>query len=740
MSKSETNLSVPYMNSNPMLPAITEEFRPEMDTEMNLLGYWAILRKHLFLVIICSAVGLIISIFYTTRLPNMYQSGASVAVITPKKNSQGLPIEQTSYYTTHLSTQVAILRSRSMAKKVLERIPEAICLSFFGKNRKEVAAGQLLATISVLTGDKSDILYIRCAGKNPENVAYIANLYIDVFIKENEQQIQNTKDGVLDWLKKEVPILQKKIREKRDILVKLQQENPEIRTYTQEQGGRALSRVDSVKNALQNLNMSMIDVEFMYQKCLKVKKSKSLNTILTFDLFMKNEIINDLQKKKFTYENLLRDLRIRYKEAHPLVKKAKKNVKQVEKQIFQHVKLIIVRQEQQYIDFQNKKRRLTKMLSQLEEQNLSFHQKFVAYEDIIADLSLLREQFSYYQKKMKKYDSQRSYQFDILRPIDSAGIPTTPFSPNRTQNYLIGIFLGFISGAVCIFLIEFLDQSIKTVEEIQQITPARIMGFIPFISPKVFLGKTTHAVEEVQNTNVSEAFRAVSTSIFHIEEQLNTKTFVISSALAQDGKTTIFCNLALTLAASNKKVLLIDCDLRRPRLRRLFNLKQGKGFSELLRREVSSKEVIHHINQNLSCITSGKIPANPYETIHNSNIKELIVELEYDYDYILIDAPPIGITTDGFILGQKLSGLLFVVTVHRTPKRMVRQLIQRLHSLEINLQGIILNDVKGSYSSQLSYYNYYGMYYTKSYYAHGVNRNSLTNPGLNPLVEEKKEI
>ena len=134
MSKSEINLSTAFATSNPMMSTVTEEFRPEIDSEMSLLSYWAILRKHLILVVFCGVVGAIAAVFYTSRLPNMYRSGASVAVITPNKSAKGLPVNQETYYTTHLSTQVAILQSRAMAKKVIERLPEAICLSFFRRS------------------------------------------------------------------------------------------------------------------------------------------------------------------------------------------------------------------------------------------------------------------------------------------------------------------------------------------------------------------------------------------------------------------------------------------------------------------------------------------------------------------------------------------------------------------------------------------------------------------------------
>ncbi|BBM85431.1 GumC family protein [Candidatus Uabimicrobium amorphum] len=738
MNKSEMNLPA-FATSNPMLSSVTEEFRPEVDSEMSLLSYWAILRKHLILVAFCGVVGAITAVFYTSRLPNMYRAGASVAVIKPTKNTQGLPVNQT-YYSKRLSTQVAILQSRAMAKKVIERLPEAICLSFFGRERTDVTAGQLLRTISVAVGDGTDILYITCRGKNAENVAYIANLYVDVFVDENEREIKNAQDKLLNWLKQVVPNLEKKIREKRDILIKLQQEYPEIRTYNLEKEGRAISRVEAAKSDLYELERSMYDVKLRYGKCQEVKKKKSLEAILSSDLFVQNAMIDDLQKKKFLYENQLRDLKTRYKPAHPSIKKTINNIAQVKKQIFHYAKRIIMQEEEKYENFKSRRAYYQKKLKELEEQNLAFHQKILMYEDINAEVAALRDRYNDYREKMKEYDSQRSYQFDILNPIDSAGIPGRPFSPNRTQNYLVGTFLGVMLGVIFVFLIEFLDQSIKTVEEVQQLTPARIMGFIPFISPKIFMGKTTHVVEEKENTNVAEAFRAISTSIFFAEEQTKNKTFVITSALAQDGKTTIFCNLALMMAKAGHKVLLIDGDLRRPRLRRLFELPQGEGFTELLRRDVSSEEVVHKINENLSCITSGKIPADPYETIHNSHIKELIRELEHEYDYILIDAPPIGITTDALLLGKKLGGLLFAITVHRTPKRMVKQLIHRMQTLDIELSGLILNDVKGSYSSQLSYYNYYGLYYSKSYYTRGLNKNPLgRNSKINPLVDNTKK-
>lgn len=266
---------------------------------------------------------------------------------------------------------------------------------------------------------------------------------------------------------------------------------------------------------------------------------------------------------------------------------------------------------------------------------------------------------------------------------------------------MVGFILGLILGLFVAFIKEFFNNKIITPEDIERITDIPMYGVVP-----------ENTQEE---TAFIESLNMIRTNMEFISSEGNSKVIMISSNIPEEGKTTISANLARTLAKGNKKVVLLDLDMRKSKLLREFsNLNVKDGSSSLLVGKVALDDVIIHAGENLDVIFAGKIPPNPSELLLSSNVEKIVNELKNSYDYVIIDTAPIGLVTDTMILLKKHIHDLFLVVVRSefTDKSLLVNFNKMTHKHHLHSVGLILNGVK------ISQGNYYGYGYG---YGYGTN-------------------
>ena len=297
---------------------------------------------------------------------------------------------------------------------------------------------------------------------------------------------------------------------------------------------------------------------------------------------------------------------------------------------------------------------------------------------------------------------------DDLVVVSPAVLPDQPVSPNKTLNVAIAFAAGLAVAVGIAFLLDYLDQSIKSDGELTERVGLVAVGHIAFVAAGQ--GKGGELVTLDASSHASEAYKALRTSLLYSAIDQELKVIVITSAEQGEGKSRTAANLAVALAHAENKTLLIDADFRRPSQHRIFGRIRNVGLSNLLVKDVSQQEAITSFEpvSNLWLLTSGPTPPNPSELLGSSRMKDLMAVLHEDFKYVIIDTPPVNAVTDASILAASASGTILVVEQGRTTVPALRHAKQVLERVGAHTVGAVMNKLRargGAYSYQYGYYS-----------------------------------
>ena len=327
-----------------------------------------------------------------------------------------------------------------------------------------------------------------------------------------------------------------------------------------------------------------------------------------------------------------------------------------------------------------------------------------------------------------------------IQIIDAAEFPKKPVKPNPLSNTIIGFILGLGLALLGASIKELLDWTIKIAEEVPERLGKNVIGTIPEArngdNSKKSRQKTRHGVairtprffsNEKNNHAIVEAFKILRTNIeFMIPGKSKSKIVMLTSALPGEGKSTIIANLASSMCESGKKVLILDCDLRKPFMHKFFSVGNSKGLVSIIVGSALSQDVIHRNvhDSGLDLISCGPIPPNPTELMMTDKFKLLLEELSQSYDYIFIDAPPTLNMADTAIIGHLADATIFIITAGKTRIEIIKRCLRQLSQTNIEVNGILLNrfDIE---AIKYNYYYYYHYHYHYNYkYASAVSEQS----------------
>jgi len=393
-------------------------------------------------------------------------------------------------------------------------------------------------------------------------------------------------------------------------------------------------------------------------------------------------------------------------------------------------------------------------IERLEQSKKNYQSKIDEYEgEIFSDTSYQEIEFSrlkrlytinenfYHQLIRKKAEymiSQAGYVSDNTI-LENATVPKDPVSPSKKNVLLlvsiIALFISFI-----IILVRYLFYNkISTIQEISNFTEIPIIGAIPLYSKK-----SQHSqllVHKNPKSIITESFRNIRSNMEFLTDSNSSRVITISSTVSGEGKTFVAINLGGILAMTNKKVVLIDLDLRKPRLHNSFKLENNKGISTILIKKHNIEECLHKSEiDNLDIITSGPVPPNPSELVLTQNYLDLLDELKKRYDYIVIDTPPIGIVTDAIRSYQNADYSIYITRAGHSPRTFISYINKLSESKIVNNLSLVLNGVEES-SGKYGYgygYNYgysYGYGYSYSYSEYINNQNYYDEP-----IKKKKSL
>lgn len=295
---------------------------------------------------------------------------------------------------------------------------------------------------------------------------------------------------------------------------------------------------------------------------------------------------------------------------------------------------------------------------------------------------------------------------------DKAEVPMVPHRPKKRLNILLSIIVGFFGGIGLVFFFEYLDDTIKGVEDIERLVRWPFLGNILKFEES---SKATYKEKDIfVHTNpkdpISEAYKAIRTSVlFSITEERPLKSIVVTSPGPQEGKTVTMCNLGITMAQNRSRVLLIDADMRKPRLHNTFNKKNRVGLSSFLSGQSNFQDIVQSTDiENLSLVCGGLHPPDPSELISSRKMKDFVNMAKENFDFILFDTPPMAVVTDAVVLSKVADGTIVVLESGKTRRRMLPRIDKVFQEAKARILGIILNKVSMGSSNYHYYYSYYG--------------------------------
>jgi len=411
---------------------------------------------------------------------------------------------------------------------------------------------------------------------------------------------------------------------------------------------------------------------------------------------------------------------------HPVAKAAQSTLKTITETLALEVQSVLASAEAEYLRAKRQEDALGDALVKKEKAVLAFNKLAKEYLPLKEAHATLAHAYQQVSERMGEIEVALAAgpKGETVTVVSPPEVPTERTKPRRKRALALAGMLGLLLGTGLCFFVEYLDTSVKTKEDVEALLQTAVLGYVPAVSNGLLSaaeqGKGIDLIAlEKPRSPMAEAFRSIRTALSFTRDATTCQQFVVTSALPSEGKTLVSVNIALTLAQAGKKVLLVDADLRRPRIHKVFDMELGRGLSNLIAGagEISVEDALRATEiPGLQLLASGPLPPNPAELLGAQRMVELVAELAKQFDYVIYDTPPSVNVTDAAVLAQYVHGALLVVRSFSTDRHAATRARELVTAGGARLLGVVLNGVDApnrGYSNYGAYsYNKYGYYGT----------------------------
>lgn len=701
----------------------------------------------MLLVVVAVALGA--AVFLTSRMPDKYRASATVVVNLQAakilgQNVQEFDSESSGWWqgTTFLKTQEEVLNSRQIARLAAEKMRPEHRAKLLGKSGTaanseedlEKAAEIIGGMREVKPGKDSRKFTISAVHTDPLLAAEAANGMLDAFVNYSLARRQDASTAAEAWLSARLDQLEDELKTSEDKLQEFKTKKGLHSLSLQDHTSGIASRIVAFNKKLDELQVKRIELAAKITQLKRIKGTDPANDPSV--LMVGNPILDELKKAYAEQYRKLVELRSEYLEKHPKIQAQEAVLESVRREIHREATLALVVNEAQYRVVLATEGEVRKSLKKAEGEAMNLGQlelEFKRMERVAA------QKAKYYEMVLARYVESglaKKLNTNNVQILDRAVSPGAPFSPRIHVNLAIAGALGLVLGLGLVFLLHFMDNTVKTQEDVEHLVGLPYLGLLPSIA--VAKGKKRHGgppkeepataaggplpdsadLFQWQNpkSQVAEHCRSIRTSLLFMSPEKPLKALLVTSSVPREGKTTVAINLAISMAQSGERVLVVDTDMRRPRVHKAFGLKVEKGFSAALLGELEVDDVVHRTPiDNLWIIPCGATPPNPAELLHTKRFHELLEQMRSKFDRIVFDSPPVGAVTDPVILSRATDGTILVVKTGMTPRQLLAKTGRVLRDVKANLLGVVLNDIDPERRSYGGYYHQY--YYRRRYYA-----------------------
>jgi len=758
-------LSLTASSEGRMLPST--EFResvPDMDEEVSIKDYLDVLLRRKWLVLGFLFLVFISTAIFTLSETRIYKATATLEVsrqqakVTKFEEMVGDEMRSQEF----MQTQVALLESRTLARRVAEKLDMKQRLEALSKSLGKDKGPGLLGLVKGAVKDATMWVmnWFRPGNEGEEKKSYKIALPEDLleekavlgFIQGN-LSVEPRRNAMIIELSFASPDrrlckdvvgayssefvawqMDKKLessRIAREFLTKqikraqieLEQSEDELNRFAKQSGIVSLDgNLNSVYVQLEEINRSMAQAEGEFIRRESVYRQAVEEGPSSLPEVMNSAMIASLKQQYGEVQSEYRDKSAIFYDAYPEVKSLKMRMQGIQSQIQQEEQKIFKSIKIQYESAKRQMATLKERSQEKKQAAMELNERATQYKIVERERDTNNEIYRSLLERVKEIESMVGVSSSNIHIVDPGGLPLFPFKPKVMLNLMLAIVVGLVGGVGLAFLMEYFADSITKPEEMTNRFHIPILGVAPQVKveadgpmvEKAFLGDPRSAL--------CEAIRTTKVSIQLARGDDKTRSFLFTSTTQGEGKSTLATNMATAFAQGGERVVIVDADLRRPRIHKIFSEAvtssngKGQGLSSYLAGIINEEPVIPTEIANLFIIPAGPIPPNPVELLASNRFGKLMERLGEQYDRIILDAPPNQGFADVLVLSRKVGGVIMVITLGETTRDAVRHFKRSILNVNGNILGCVINRVDFSKRyGYRSYYRYYRHYYNYEY-------------------------
>lgn len=719
----------------------------QMPREAHLLDYVIILRKHQWLILTFLLTVMTLVTIATFKMKPVYEAAARVEVDKEAQNEvpfqQVTSDEEYADMDTYLETQTKILQSETLALQTIKSMDLAQYPEFggnpaagtFGQGRslkRPAILGAFLESLSVVRVPSSRLIEVRFAAQNPQLAAQVVNTHLQNYIEQNFRSKYDATTQASSWLSSELEELRMKVEKSEDARLAYEREN-QIWQIDEKQN-ITTQKLGDLSRATTEAQTEVAQKEALYRMAIS-------GNVDALPAALSNGVVQDLLRRKSQLDEDYAEAINQYGPNFPKVLRLAEKQKEVDADLANARKTMVESAEEDYNTAQSHLALLQEALDKQKADANDLAEKLVQYNILQHDADSNKQLYDGLLQKLKEAGITAGLRSSNIRVVDPALVPTTPSRPQKAKNILLALIVGLVGGIGLAIFREYLDNTVKAPSDIEHLTGLPSLAVVPFLpglnghhgrlsriareaTGQGVSGPRVELLAYVQpKSQISEAFRALRTSLLLSQAEHPPQVILVTSALPREGKTTAAVNLAVTLAQLGDRTLVMDADLRKPGIRRALNLTSAKdaGLSSYLAGVSSLDEVTtsHPAISNLAVLTTGPVPPSPADLLSSHRMRETVADLRRRFKFIVIDSPPILAATDAVILSSLTDGVLLVVRSGATPKEAFTRGRDLLGAVKSRLLGVVLNAVDSSTPDYYYSYRYYPYAYGYGYSEEG---------------------
>ncbi len=732
--------------NSPLMEKQKADFFDIEEEEINLAEYWLVLKRHKWGILTFALVAGLIGFLYGQSQPPVYYSEVKLLAEPVAQKSVGpSDIQFVNTAWVFYETQYEIIASRTIAESVIKKLDLTNNPTFTGANQKKLFklpslnplnwipkhwlnnaetqlisgsgaevdllapyVGILTGGLSVAGGDDSQVIRVGYAALDPNLASNIANAVVDAYVEFGLTARLNKVKKTTKWLTQRIAELRKNLEASESRLQAYRKQEGLLNSTQKERV--VSSKLASLNDQLVRVQTRRSDYEVRYRQVRQIQQRgggyQSLSSVLS------SPTISRLKDTISRQQSRLSELSERYGAKHPKMIAAKSEAKEANRVLNSEIQKIVAGIKQELDIARAQEAELKSVLTAQEGSILSLQGKDFQLTKLEREVETNRQIYETFLASGRMADSNLENESSNITIMDIAYPAPSAFKPRKSRILLIALVLGAFLGVLVAFLKEHLDNTLKTTEDVEKKLGLPTLGTLPVIKKSELKNWVPEKVVlEGVTSSFSEAVSHLRTGILFSDMDAPPKTILVTSALPSEGKTTTAINLALSFAQLGP-TLLIEADLRKPRIKKILDQEEPKGLTDVLAGQIPMMEALIQDpdEANLKFLLAGTPPPNPLEVLSSRTFAGLLLAVKEPFKHVVIDAPPLMAVSDAMVMAQLADATLMVVKGDATSSRVVNDALKRLQSGNIKPVGVALAQL--DMKKMAGYYGYhYGEYY-----------------------------